>query len=48
VWVEDRQGRRAFMLRVYVFRLMAGVISKLGCGESLRDCECGGGKGRWQ
>jgi len=44
---ENRgQGRRAFMLRVYVFRLM-GVISRLGCGEGLRDCKCGGGRGRW-
>ena len=34
------------MLRVYVFRLM-GVISRLGCGEGLRDCKCGGGRGRW-
>jgi len=23
-----------------------GVISRLGCGEGLRDCEYGGGRGR--
>ena len=40
------QGRRAFMLRVHTFSLM-GVISRLGCGEGLRDCEYGGGRGRW-
>ena len=40
------QGRRAFMLKVHVSCLM-GVISRLGCGEGLRDCEYGGGRGRW-
>jgi len=34
------------MLRVYVIRLMR-VISRLGCGEGLRDCGYGGGRGRW-
>ena len=34
------------MLRVFVFRL-TGVISGLGGGEGLRDCEYGGGRGRW-
>jgi len=34
------------MLRVHAFCLM-GVISRLGCGEGLRDCEYGGGRGRW-
>jgi len=34
------------MLRVHAFRLM-GAISRLGCGEGLRDCEYGGGRGRW-
>jgi len=46
IFENGGQGRRAFMLRVYVFRLM-GVISRLGCGEGLRDCEYGGGRGRW-
>ena len=32
------------MLRVYFFRLTR-VISRLGCGEGLRDCEYGGGRG---
>ena len=38
IFENGGQGRRAFMLRVFVFRLM-GVISGLGCGEGLRDCE---------
>jgi len=25
---------------------LMGVISRLGCGEGLRDCEYGGGRGR--
>ena len=44
IFENGGQGRRAFMLRVYVFRLM-GVISRLGCGEGLRDCGYGGGWG---
>jgi hypothetical protein len=39
-------GKKAFMLRVHAFRLM-GVISRLGYGEGLRDCEYCDGRGRW-
>jgi hypothetical protein len=46
IFENGGQGRRAFMLRLYVFCLM-GVISRLGCGEGLRDGEYGGGRGRW-
>ena len=42
---NEGQGRRAFMLKVYVFHLM-GLISVLGCGDGLRDCENGVGRGR--
>ena len=38
ICVGGGQGRRAFIMRMYVFHLM-GVISRLGCGEGLRDCE---------
>jgi hypothetical protein len=44
IFENGGQGRRAFMLRVFVFRL-TGVISGLGGGEGLRDCEYGGGRG---
>ena len=45
IFENGGQGRRAFIMRMYVFHLM-GVISRLGCGEGLRDCEYGGGRGR--
>ena len=45
ICVGGGKGRRAFMLIVYDIRLM-GVISRLGCGENLRDCDYGGGGGR--
>ena len=46
ICVGGGQGRRAFMLRVHAFHLM-GVISRMGCGEGLKDCGYGGGGGRW-
>ena len=46
IFENGGQGRRAFMLRVHTFCLM-GVISRMGCGEDLRNCGYGGGGGRW-